>query len=103
MGQSRIEIIYIASDDNARKTDMAHAGKSNAHTWATFKDFRRYAVDIKAARFLLDYYNAKGDLADTIPISTEGFTAITGQSPKSEAEYGEIDRRYWDAARSNAA
>lgn len=102
MGRSRIEIVYIASDDNARKTDMAHEGKSNAETWATFKSFRRYAADIKSARFLLDYYNAKGDLADTIPIGAEGFTAITGQRPKSEAEYGKIDDRYWDAARSEA-
>lgn len=100
--QSFIEIIYIASDDQARQTNMRHAGASNAETWAAFNGLRKYGVDIKTANFLLDYHNAKGDLADTIAISAEGFRDITGQHPKTEAVYDEIDRRFWDDARSSA-
>lgn len=48
--QSYIEIIYIASDDQARQTNMSYASKSNAATWAMFNSFRRHAVDIKTAR-----------------------------------------------------
>ena len=98
--RSYAEIIYIDSDDQARKTDMEHVGETNAATWADFRDLRRFAVDKASARFLLDYYNAKGDLADTIFIDVGGFVAITGSQPKSDAAYRAIDRQYWRDARS---
>lgn len=101
--QSYMELIYIDSDDDARQTNMRHAGRSDAETWEIFRSYRRLGVDIKTARFLIDYHNRKGDLADTIAIDVGGFIAITGQQPKSDAEYREIDRKFWDDARSEAA
>lgn len=98
--RSYIEIIYVDSDDQACKTDMEHVGASNAETWAEFRSLRRYAVDSKTALFLLDYHNAKGDLADTICIDVGGFVAITGSQPKSAAAYRVIDRAYWRNAKS---
>lgn len=98
--RSYIEILYIDSDGQARKTDMEHVGASNAETWEEFRSLRRYAVDSETGRFLLDYHNGKGDLADTICIDIGGFVAITGSQPKTDAAYRAIDLQYWRNAQS---
>lgn len=103
MAKSFMELIYIDSDDQACQTNLAYSADSNAATWAEFQRYRRYAVDIKVAKFLLDYHNGKGDLADTIAIDFEGFTAITGRHPKTEAEYRKIDNEFWQAVQTAQA
>jgi hypothetical protein len=100
---SFMELIYIDSEDLARQTGLSRAGETDAETWAEFQSYRRYAVDIKQAKFLLDYHNSKGDLGTTIPIDAGGFTAITGQKPKTDAEYRKLDRDFWKAVRKSAA
>lgn len=100
--RSFMEIIYIDSDDQARMTNLATSARSNAETLATFRSYRKYGVDIKVARFLLDYHNAKGDLSDTIAIDAAGFAVITGQRPKSDADYRKIDDQYWDDVLSSS-
>ncbi len=99
--RSYIEIIYLDNNDQACKTDMEHVGATNAETWVEFRGLRRFEVDQKSARFLLDYHNAKGDLADTICIDVGGFVSITGAQPKSDAAYRRIDRAFWSAVRAD--
>jgi hypothetical protein len=96
---SHMQMIYIDSDGDARQTNVGAAAKTNAQTWATFNSHRRLAVPYDRARFLLDYYNAKGDLSDTIPLDATGFEAITNETAKTDAEYRKIDADYWVAAR----
>ncbi len=103
MATSFMEIIYIDSEGLARLAGLENRAETDAETWAAFNSFRRYGVDIKQAKFLLDYHNRKGDLADTIALDAGGFTAITGQAPKSEAAYLKIDRDYWSHARAKIA
>lgn len=98
MARSYIEIIYIDREDLARHTNLARSADTNAATRAEFNSYRRYGIGIKQARFVLDYYNRKGDLADTIPIDEAGFEAITGQTPKSDEDYCAIDAAYWQHA-----
>ena len=43
-----------------------HSTAASNSTWAAFNRHRAAEVPKGSARFLLDYYNAKGDLADTI-------------------------------------
>lgn len=100
MTPSFMELIFIDSEDLARQTGLARQGKTDAKTWAEFQSYRRFGVDIKQARFLLDYHNRKGDLSDTIALDAGGFTAITGQAPKSDAAYRKIDRDFWNAVRA---
>jgi len=100
---SYMELIFIDSDELARKTDMRSSRDTDADTWAAFRALRAYAVDIKKATFLIDYHKANNDIADTIAIDDTGFVIITGQKPKSEAAYRKIDADYWAAARSAAA
>lgn len=101
--RSYMELIFIDGEDLARKTDMQAARSTNAATWAAFNSYRRFAVDIKEAQFLLDYYNSKGDLADTIAITADGFTALTGRTPETEAHYCKVDRTFWDEVQKAAA
>ena len=101
--QSYLEFIYIDSDGDACQTNLRTAARTNSATLTAFRSYKRWAVDIKAARFLLDYHNAKGDLSDTIPIDGDGFRAITGFEPKTDAEYRQIDIDFWNSVRSEAA
>lgn len=103
MGTSFIELIYIDNGNDARQTGLRRALETDAKTWAEFQSYRRHGVDIKKARFLIDYHNARGDLGSTIAIDADGFRAITGQDPKTDAEYCKIDADYWDEARSAIA
>lgn len=98
--KSFMELIYIDSDDLARKTDLQRSAATNAATWAEFRGLRRFNVDIKQARFLLDYHNAKGDLSDTIALDIRGFEVVTGLPAKSEVQYRKIDLKYWREARA---
>ncbi len=97
--QSFMEMIYIDSEDNARHTNIGRSAESNAATWAEFNSYRHLDVGPEKARFLLDYHNSKGDLADTIRLDVSGFITITGERPKSDDVYCAIDAEYWAAVR----
>lgn len=100
--QSFMELIFIdPADDNARQTNMRRAAATNAETWREFCGYRKHAVDIKTATFLLDYHNKKG-MVDTIALDNAGFRAITGQVPKPASAYRKIDTDHWKAARKAA-
>lgn len=103
---SFMEMIYIDSEDDARQTGLQRSLATDADTWDEFRSFRKYSVNIKQARFLLDYHNRHGDLSDTIAIDDAGFRAITGQQPKTDAEYRKLDADFWtevSASRQAAA
>lgn len=91
---SRMEMIYIDSDRQARKTGCGAIMDTPEQTWAAFRSVRRHEVPIEEADFLLDYYNRRGDLSDTIAISGRTFTKITGHRVLSEAEYRAIDKAF---------
>lgn len=99
MTMSYMEMIYIDDDDNARQTNVRAAFPTNAETWAQFRACRAFEVSKDRARFLLDYHNSKGNLADTILLDAPSFEAITNERAKSDAEYREIDKEFWDEAR----
>lgn len=98
-GVSYMMMIYIDNDDNARQTGVGAAMKTNALTWAAFKSYRWLEVPKDRAKFLLDYHNAKGDLADTILLDAAGFEAISNEKVKTDAAYRKIDAAYWAKAR----
>lgn len=93
---SFMELLFIDCENLARQTGLARSRDSNAETWREFQSYRRFEVDIKQAKFLLDYHNRKGDLAATIGLDAIGFTTITGQTPKTDAAYRKIDRDFWE-------
>lgn len=100
LATSYMEMIFIDSEDLARHTNVGAALDTSAATWAAFNSYRRYAVPIERASFLLDYHKANHDLADTIPLDVAGFEAITGEKAKTDAAYLAIDEEYWGHARA---
>jgi hypothetical protein len=101
--RSYMSLIYIDDEDNARQTNMQARERTNALTWKAFKSYRSLEVDIKTAKFLLDYHKGNDDLCDTIALDASGFEQITGQKPKTDAEYVKIDDDYWAEARADYA
>jgi hypothetical protein len=102
MAQSFMEMIYIDKEDNARQTGLRRSAETNAATLAEFRRWRLFGVDIKQARFLLDYHNAKGDLSDTIALDEAGFRSVTGLEPGDDEHYQAVDIRFWEDVRSAA-
>jgi hypothetical protein len=98
-----MQMIFIDSQDLARHTMLAMAKDTDAATWATFNSYRRFGVAYEKASFLLDYHKGNGDLCASIALDDAGFEAITGQKPKAEADYLQIDADYWTAARAELA
>lgn len=98
-----MEMIFIDSDDLARKTNMGAAMDTNAKTKAAFESYRQLGVDKQKATFLLDLHDEHGDLIDTICLNNYGFEQITGEKPKTEAEYRRIDQEFWAAVCQSAA
>lgn len=96
---SYMTMIYIDDDDGARQTGIGASMETNAETWAAFNRYRAAEVPKGHARFLLDYYNVKGDLADTIRLDATAFEAVTGEKVKTDTEYRQIDEKYWQGAR----
>src|SRR5258708_3496931 len=96
---SYMTMIYIDDDGDARWTCVCAAMDTNAETWRAFNRHRAAEISKDHARFLLDYYNAKGDLTDTIWLDVTAFEAITGEKVKTDAEYRRIDDNYWRNAR----
>lgn len=92
---SLMEMIYIDSDRQARKTNVGAIMDTPMETWLAFLSAKRLDVGLEGGEFLLDYYNRKGDLADTIALSRRSFERITGQKALTDAEYREIDRAFW--------
>jgi hypothetical protein len=99
--ESRMEFVFVGDGCQASKTGVGCIMKSNAATWRFFRMAKRFhAVDINTSDFILDYYNSKGDLADSIGINRHGFRAITGEVPQERAYYEAFDKAYWNKVRS---
>ena len=98
--ESRMEMIYVGNN-TCYKTGVGAIFDTNAETYAAFRSAKRLDVGMQDAVFLLDYYNRKGDLAGTIGLLPEGYEQITGEKALTEAQYRDIDRKYWDDVRHN--
>lgn len=93
---SYVEVIYIDREDNAcRKTGLCYEWETPLATWAAFRAAKPHQIDGDDCTFLLDYYNRKGDLADTICINDAAFREITGERVKSNQHYRDFDRDFW--------
>lgn len=102
--ESRMETFYCGPRRKVLyKTGVGAIFRSNAETWADFRSRRKLEVPSHRATFLLDYYNRHGDLAGTIYLDNAGYTAITGERVKTEAQYRKIDADYWADARKRLA
>ena len=104
--ESYMEMLFVGDGCQGAKTFVGCVCETNAETWRAFQAARKeYAVETQSdeCAFILDYYNRRGDLADSFGLTKAGFRAITGTQPKTRAQYEKIDRDYWNKARSERA
>lgn len=97
---SRMEMIFIDTDGQARKTGIGAIMDTPLETWLAFLSAKSLEVSAERAQFIIDYYNRAGELSDSIRIDAAGFRQITGEDPKSDAEYRQIDRDFWRDVRA---
>jgi len=98
-----LETEFLGTGDHGLKTLVGAEFESDEKTVAAFENARKAAeaagVNIKNAPFLLDLREENGDIIDTIGISAEMYTRITGEPVLSPEEYREIDTKWWQAAK----
>ena len=87
-----MQMIYVDSENLARLTGVGAEFDKPQATWAAFESLRKLEVDPKDCDFICDLHEDEGDLIDSIAISSESYTQITGEKVLSEAEYLEIDK-----------
>lgn len=90
-----MEMIFIDSTDNARRTGVGAEFESDEATTEAFESVRCHDVGVENGAFILDLHEDNGDIVDSIAVSTESFTQITGERVLSEAEYIAYDEKYW--------
>jgi hypothetical protein len=96
---SRMEMIYIDTDGQARKAGVGAIMDTPLQTWQAFRSAKVLEVAISDADFILDYYNRNGDLSESIALSSSAYTQITGEPVLSDSEYRKIDADFWSGVR----
>ena len=90
-----MEMMFIDSRNNARLTGVGAEFKSDADTTKEFEQLRCHDIGIDAGAFILDLCEESGEIVDSIAVSAESFSEITGENVLSEVEYIAYDERYW--------
>ena len=84
-------MIFIDSNNHARLTDVGAEFESDAATVAAFESARSLDIGVEKADFILDLCADNDDIIDSIAVSAESYTEITGEPVLSEDEYIAID------------
>ena len=90
-----MEMMFIDSSNNARLTGVGVEFQSDVDTTKAFEQARCHDVGKDAGTFILDLCEENGDIVDSIAVSADSFSEITGKQVLSEAEYIAYDERYW--------
>lgn len=90
-----IEAIYVDKNGNGYQTRVGAEWESDAKTTEAFESIRSRTADIKSAPFILDLHEENGDIVDSIAVTAQDYSRITGEPVLSEAEYIAIDDKYW--------
>lgn len=100
--RARLELIDVRTSE-ARKTGQGAIFATDQATLAAFESARAIAVPNDQGQFLIDYYDAAGDLVDSILIDAAGFQAILGVAPRSPDYYTIYDQAFWESRHDNYA
>ena len=87
-----MEIFDIRTGD-VRKTGIGAMFETEEDTIAAFESARR--LDDRSGQFLLDLY-VKEDLIDTIGLTEQAVTQISGETVQSAEVYTQYDIDYWE-------
>lgn len=90
-----LEITYLGNGDTEKRTDKGAGFNTMIEARESFDGAKAYEESTKTAAFFLNMRNHDGDIIETIGITGDGFTALTGEQPKSEAYYINLNKNYW--------
>lgn len=98
-----MEITFIDSASEGRKTGKGAAMKTNEETKTSFLSNKPYESSLETCQFLLDLKDADdGDaILDTIGLDAKQVENITGEPVKTEQEYLEFDASFWALAQDH--
>lgn len=90
-------IFHDRAGDALLRTGVGAAGKDEAETRALFEAARRFGLggDDPEGVFLLDLHSDDDSLLDTLCISRDAYTMITGHDVLTVEEYERTDREYY--------
>lgn len=97
-----LDTIYLTKKGDGYKTRVGCQAETDALTTALFESARPLAMDADTADFLLDLHEDDGTIVDTIALSADAFTQITGEPVLTEDEYQKIDTDFWSAAQAHS-
>jgi len=88
-----MQMIFIDSNNDARLTGIGAEYDSYESMLMAFEALRLKDVGVDNGDFILDLHDDNDDLLESIAISAESYTDITGMPVLSEAEYIAIDEK----------
>lgn len=96
-----LEVTFIDSDNQARKTPHGAMGKDDEETKALFEANRPFEADSETCDFLLDLKESdQSIIVDTICLNSDRVAFLIGEPVKSETEYRQFDSGYWADAQA---
>lgn len=98
-----VEIIYIDSNEDARKTGMGAVGATWEETRRCFNVACSQQCDIESAEFLCDLHDTDGDIIETVGLTRSAVEWITGETAKSDDEYVAYDKNFWSTVQRERA
>ena len=94
MTQAYLEILDVRTGE-ACKTGLGAIFETNEQTKQSFDVAKSMEVKKGQEDFILDYYNANGDLDGTILLDSNGVKTLTGFDTGPAEYYKDYDKQYW--------
>lgn len=93
-----MKAIFVNENGDGYQTGVGADFGSEQATKEAFDSLKPEAMDGSDAPFIIDLWDSNGDLLESIGISAELYTQVTGEPVLSEEEYQKIDADYWAKA-----
>ena len=92
-----MKALYLGTSGDGLQTGVGAGFKTKKEALGAFRELKKQEVDLKEAPFLVDLVGDDGDIVDTVGISEETYSLVTGQPVFSKEVYEQIDRDFWGA------
>lgn len=89
--------VFDASGDSLFMTGEGATFRGRTQCALEIAKIRQLTVPDEA-RFILDWKDENGDILNTFHLDADGFRALTGKEPRSNAKYEIFDRDFWAAS-----
>ena len=87
--------IYLGTGNDGLQTGVGAEFETPEETMAAFDSIKQRSIPISDAPFLIDLWDEEQGIIESIGVSEELYTEVTGQPVHSRAVYSQIDSDYW--------